>query len=88
MSDGRPKIVFPCRYPIKILGRSHENLCSSVIAVLNSHAIGFDPQEVGIKSSRNGTFQSITVTLQAESENQIRLIYKDLMETGLVSMVM
>ena len=41
-----------------------------------------------VKDSRNGTFQSITVTIQAQSEEQLRLIHQDLMDTGLVSMVL
>ena len=33
-------------------------------------------------------FQSITVTIEAQSEEQLRLIHQDLMDTGLVSMVL
>ena len=41
-----------------------------------------------MKDSRKGTFQSITVTIEAHSEEQLRLIHQDLMDTGLVSMVL
>ena len=41
-----------------------------------------------VKDSRKGTFQSITITIEAQSEEQLRLIHQDLMDTGLVSMVL
>ena len=58
------------------------------MSVFNQHATGFSDQDVLIKDSRNGTFQSITVTIEAQSEEQLRLIHQDLMDTGLVSMVL
>tara|TARA_B100000900_G_scaffold363705_1_gene337892 strand:- start:417 stop:593 length:177 start_codon:yes stop_codon:yes gene_type:complete len=58
------------------------------MSVFNQHATGFSEQDVLVKDSRNGTFQSITVTIEAQSEKQLRLIHQDLMDTGLVSMVL
>ena len=58
------------------------------MSVFNQHATGFSEQDVLVKDSRNGTFQSITITIEAQSEEQLRLIHKDLMDTGLVSMVL
>ena len=87
MSKEAPKIVFPCCYPIKVLGRSGVHFRTAVLAVFNKRAAGFDQAEISIKDSRNGTFQSITITIEAQSEDQLRLIHRDLMDTGLVSMV-
>ena len=58
------------------------------MSVFNQHANGFSELDVLVKDSRNGTFQSITVTIEAQSEEQLRLIHQDLMDTGLVSMVL
>ena len=58
------------------------------MSVFNQHATGFSEQDVLVKDSRNGTFQSITVIIEAQSEEQLRLIHQDLMDTGLVSMVL
>jgi len=41
-----------------------------------------------VKPSRNGTFHSITITIEAQSEAQLKRIHQDLMGTGLVSMVL
>ena len=58
------------------------------MAVFTQHAAGFLERDVVVKDSRKGTFQSITVTIEAQSEEQLRLIHQDLMDTGLVSMVL
>ena len=88
MSEDPPKIVFPCAYPIKVLGRAGATFQPAVMAVFNQHAGGFSEHDVLVKASRKGTFQSITVTIEAQSEEQLRLIHQDLMDTGLVSMVL
>ncbi len=56
--------------------------------VFNQHAAVLSEQDVLVKESRNGTFQSITITIEAQSEEQLRQIHQDLMDTGLVSMVL
>ena len=58
------------------------------MSVFNQHAAGFSELDVLVKDSRNGTFQSITITIEAQNEEQLRLIHQDLMDTGLVSMVL
>ena len=58
------------------------------MSVFNQYAAGFSEQDVLVKDSRNGTFQSITITIEAQSEEQLRQIHQDLMDTGLVSIVL
>ena len=58
------------------------------MSVFNQYAAGFSEQDVLVKDSRNGTFQSITITIEAQSEEQLRQIHQNLMDTGLVSMVL
>ena len=88
MREQTPKIVFPCAYPIKVLGRAGSTFQPAVMSVFNQYAAGFSELDVLVKDSRNGTFQSITVTIEAQSEEQLRQIHQDLMDTGLVSMVL
>ena len=58
------------------------------MSVFNQYAAGFSEQDVLVKDSRNGNFQSITITIEAQSEEQLRQIHQDLMDTGLVSIVL
>jgi len=87
VSQDPPKIVFPCRYPIKVLGRAVEAFQPTVLSIFQQRAPGFGEEDVVVKHSRKGTFHSITVTIEAQSEAQLRDIHRDLMDSGLVSMV-
>ena len=87
MDQGPPKIIFPCSYPVKVLGRAVEAFEPTVMTIFRQRAPGFPEDEVVVKPSRNGTFHSITVIIEAQSEAQLRQIHEDLMDTGLVSMV-
>lgn len=87
MSVDPPKIVFPCSYPIKVLGRAGDTFHATVLSIFDRHAPGFSREDVVVKDSNKGTFQSMTVTIEAQSEAQLRRIHQDLMATGLVSMV-
>ncbi|MFN2288423.1 MAG: YbeD family protein [Chromatocurvus sp.] len=83
-----PKIEFPCEYPIKVIGRRTESFQSVVIAVFERYAPGFDHAAIAVRDSRKGTFATITVTITATGEEQLRALHRDLMATGLVQMVL
>jgi hypothetical protein len=82
-----PKIEFPCDYPIKVLGRSVEEFQSVVVQVFERHAPGFDQEAISVKASSKGTFTSMTITITATGPEQLESLHRDLMDTGLVQMV-
>jgi uncharacterized protein len=82
-----PKIEFPCVYPIKVLGRSSEAFEAIILAVFERHAPGFDQQTIAARSSRKGTFTSLTITITATGPDQLEALHQDLLATGHVKMV-
>ncbi len=82
-----PKIEFPCAYPIKVLGRSSVDFEGIVLAVVARHAPGFDQQTIEVRSSREGTFTSLTITITATGPQQLEALHQDLRATGHVKMV-
>jgi len=83
-----PRIVFPCDYPIKVMGYAHDDFQGHVLTVMARHAPGFDQTSVRIRDSRNGRFQSITVTITATGTEQLQAIFEDLKTSELVQMVL
>lgn len=84
-----PKIEFPCaNYPIKVMGDSGPELKQLVIEVFTRHAADFQPANVKVKASSKGTFQSLTVTIEATGEPQLQAIFDDLKTSPLVKMVL
>lgn len=82
-----PRIEFPCQYPIKVLGRSAEDLTEVIIEVFERHAPGFDQQGIAVRGSRKGTFTSLTITITATGPDQLEALHQDLLATGRVQMV-
>ncbi len=82
-----PKIEFPCHYPIKVVGRRCEQFSESVLTIFERHAPGFDAEAMTVKSSSGGKFVSLTIVIEATGVSQLEALHKDLMATGLVSIV-
>ena len=82
-----PKIEYPCPYPIKVIGRDGSDFQSRVLATVKLHAPEVDESKVKSTHSKAGTFTSLTITILATGEDQLKRMHRDLMATGLVSMV-
>lgn len=83
-----PKIEFPCDYPIKVMGAACREFHEHVLEVMTRHAPGYDQTAVTVRDSRNGKFQSITVTITATGELQLKSIFEDLKTSEHVQMVL
>jgi len=87
-SDAAPKIEFPCRYPIKVLGNASVNFVDDVQQVLSRHAPGFAEQDVSVRPSSKGRFSSVTVFITATGKDQLGAIFTDLKKLDDVKMVL
>lgn len=82
-----PRIEFPCEYPVKVLGRSVPEFEAVVVEVIERHSPGFSRESVSMRASREGTFVSLSVQITATGKQQLEALHQDLMDTGLVQMV-
>lgn len=84
-----PKIEFPCAdYPIKVLGLASDAYTEAVLEVMSIHAAGFDRSAVRIQPSKNGTFHSVTVFIEATGITQLEHIFEDLKKLPATKMVL
>jgi hypothetical protein len=82
MSEDRPEqeqlLQFPCSFPIKVMGRDDAAFRDTVVQIVQKHAGNVSDDDIRTAPSRKGNFVSITITLQAESQQQLDDIYGDL----------
>jgi uncharacterized protein len=79
MSEGEETLLeFPCRFPIKAMGKADVELELLVIELIRRHSDGFTAHDVTTRPSKNGTYVSVTVTITATSKPQLDAIYRDL----------
>lgn len=82
------KIVFPCVYPLKVIGDSSGDFLDRVINIVRRHDPTIALDKIKERKSRKGNYQSFTVLFQASSADHVSEVYEDLMECELVRMVL
>jgi len=79
MTDSSSSLLeFPCPFPIKAMGRNGSEFESVVTEIVLRHAQLFDGKEIVARSSGEGNYLSVTVTINASSQPQLDRIYEDL----------
>ncbi len=82
-------LTFPCRFPIKVLGAAAGgDFDAAVMAIVRRHAPGLSAAAVTTRLSRGGRYVSVTVTVDAESREQVDAIYRALTADERVLMVL
>ncbi|EGV34029.1 UPF0250 protein ybeD [Thiorhodococcus drewsii AZ1] len=77
-------LEFPCRFPIKAMGKAESGLESAVAEILSRHAPGFEPEHMSTRPSRGGKWIAVTVVIEAHSKPQLDAIYGELTAHELV----
>ena len=92
MSEQDPKpeslLTFPCVFPMKVMGRRRDGFAQAVSEVVMRHAPDFHPETIEMRTSKNGRYLSLTVTLNARSREQLDALYSELSRHPLVMMVL
>lgn len=91
MSNTTPEaslIQYPTDFPIKIMGKQAPGLAQSVMAIVTKHAPDFDPATVELRTSKQKSYLSITVTIRATSREQLDGLYRELCDHPQVVMVL
>ncbi len=88
MSDDRPRIEFPCDYPIRIIGERREDFRRRVLEIVRQHAGEVAESSVSVRDSRDRTYCSVRVTIVATGEDQLAALHEALMAEPAVRMVL
>lgn len=87
--DLEPKILaFPCEFPIKVMGAATRDFDLTVIGILLKHVADLKDSAIERRTSRTGKYLSVTVTIEAHSQDQLDDIYRELSGHERVLMVL
>ena len=81
-------LKFPCVFPIKVVGRREDGYAQLVSDIVLRHAPDFQPETMEMRTSRNGRYLSLTVTINAKSREQLDALYTELSGHPMVMMVL
>lgn len=95
MSEQTPEtlLTFPCKFPIKVFGKQQaendeRNFEQEVMTIVKKHFKHFEEGDATRRDSKGGKYLSLTVTVTAESKDQLDAVYKELTSHDLVVMAL
>lgn len=81
-------IEYPVDFPIKVLGRTQQGFAQAMVELVKRHAPDFDESTVGMRSSREGKYLSLTFVIRATSREQLDALYMELSDHPMVQMAL
>ena len=71
-------IVFPCDFPIKVMGETHTEFSAEIIKTIRSQLPDFNESNIEMRGSSGGKYISLTCTVHVTSKLQLDDIYRAL----------
>ena len=78
MSRNESLLKFPCEFPVKALGQHRTEFDLLVVEIIRRHVSEISEGAVKSRLSSGGKYISVTVTIRAQSQQQLDAIYQDL----------
>lgn len=88
MSDEQTPFEFPCKFPLKVMGRYDIEFENKIRDIVSRHIDAEEIIESKSRPSNNGNFLSVTLIIQAQSKQQLDRIYIDLNASDVVLMTL
>lgn len=81
-------IVYPCAFPIKVMGEKVEGFVAAVSSVARSLDPQFDEGTIELRESKGGRYLGVTITVTATSRQQLDELYRTLSTHPMVKVVL
>lgn len=80
--------LFPCAFPVKVMGAAVPEFRQRVQEIVRHHAPEVQEGDFTARSSRGGRYCALTVVVQARSREHMDALYRDLSACELVTMTL
>lgn len=84
----RPRIVFPCDYPIKVLGEQGEGFAELVVEIVRRHDPDLCQERISYRESARGRYLSVQLVITATGPEQLAALFAELKASGRVALVL
>lgn len=81
-------LKFPCEFTIKVFGAPSAEFEPTILAIIKKHSPDVTNENVKARPSENGKYVALSITITAESKEQMDHIYQDLTACPLVLMAL
>ncbi len=81
-------LSFPCRFPVKAMGRADAGFEAIFTQIVRTHAKLWPEEEIQVNPSKKGNYVGVTLVIVATSQKQLDAIYQDLTDAPEVLMAL
>ncbi|MHC1781788.1 MAG: YbeD family protein [Anaerolineaceae bacterium] len=78
--DPKTELIFPCFYPIRVMGLDRDDFAGFVIELVSRHVPEICNADFSTRSSSGGKYLSVTAAFTAQSREQVDALNKELAE--------
>ncbi|MES0371793.1 MAG: DUF493 domain-containing protein [Mariprofundaceae bacterium] len=75
MNEDSP-LTFPCEFPVKVMGLNSDSFENEIFMIANQHVPNLGEAAINSKPSRTAKYLSVTVTITAQSREQLDTLYQ------------
>jgi len=86
-TDNESLMQFPCEFSVKAMGKNEADFEGLVVELMKAHC-DIPPDAIKSRPSANDKYLSVTVTIKAESKEQMDRIYQALSDHDKVIMAL
>lgn len=83
-----PVLQFPCDMYIKSMGAANIDLKTIVFEIAQKHFPQFTEENISVKASSGGKYESVTIEIRIQSRQELDAIYTDLKTCQQIVMVL
>lgn len=73
-------LQFPCEFEVKAFGKAEDDFADHVAGLVRRFAPALAAEDIRVRPSKEGRYQSVVMTIRATSREQLEAIYSDLRE--------
>lgn len=84
----QPLLIFPCEFIIKVFGVASDEFEKAVITIIREHIKKIREDAFRTRVSKDGKYLAMTITIMADSREQLDDIYRALTKNPLVLMAL
>jgi putative lipoic acid-binding regulatory protein len=88
MTQEQALLQFPCRFPIKVMGRSGDAFEFEVVQIMRRHIPNLSEGAISRRDSKQNNYAALTIIIEAQSRAQLDAIYQDLTASDHVLMAL
>ena len=77
-SDKRALLKFPCDFTIKVIGKGDDEFESTVLMIIHRHFPNLGDRAIQSRNSEYGKYRALSITIHADTKEQMDSLYREL----------